>query len=178
MKTTGHLILVMGRGIGMFRKKYGLQLTPRSVLLLLVLLSTQHLALSSTLQSATATLSGTVVDEKNAVVPETQITITNTDTGLKREATTNSDGYFTAPLLPPGNYTLASVRQGFATVEVRDIVLNVGDQRSLQIQMKVGQIGDSVTIEADALSINSSDAAVGTVVDRQFVENLPLNGRS
>jgi hypothetical protein len=128
-------------------------------------------------QSATATLSGTVVDEKGAVVAGAKIVLTNLGTVLKRNATSSGEGFFTLPLLPPGNYSLQALRDGFAPLEVRNIVLNVGDQQALRVQMKVGQIGATVTVTDEASLLNESPS-VGTVINRQFVENLPLNGRS
>ncbi|MGH9842091.1 MAG: carboxypeptidase regulatory-like domain-containing protein [Blastocatellia bacterium] len=128
-------------------------------------------------QSATATVSGVVTDEKQAVITKATITAVNEATRLTRKATSNDDGYFTIPLLPPSNYTLTVERDGFASARVPNVVLNVGDQRSLQIQLKVGQVDATVNVTDQAPLINESPA-VGTVVDRQFVENLPLNGRS
>jgi hypothetical protein len=128
-------------------------------------------------QSATATLSGTVVDENGAVVQGVDITAENPATLLRRTATTNEEGFFTFTLLPPGTYTLRAERQGFAPVGTGDIVLNVNDQRSLRIQLRVGQVGEAVTVQAEAPLVDESPA-VATVVDRQFVENQPLNGRS
>ena len=127
-------------------------------------------------QSATATLSGTVSDEKGAVIPGAQVIVTNSATGLKREATTNDQGSFTFPLLQPATYSVRAQQTNFAPVEMT-IVLNVGDQKALTISLKAGNISEMVKITGDAPLINES-AAVGTVVDRQFVENIPLNGRS
>src|SRR5205814_7841878 len=107
------------------------------VLLLFVLVSLGFTPITA--QSTAATLSGTVVDEKDAVVPGANITIVNTGTGARRTTTTNNDGYFTLPLLPPSSYTLTIEHDGFTTVQVPNIVLNVGDQKALQIQLKVGQ---------------------------------------
>jgi hypothetical protein len=128
-------------------------------------------------QSTTATLSGTVTDANDAVVAGAHVTATNTATGLKREATTNTSGAFTIPLLPPSNYTVLVENQGFTPAEIRDVILNVNDNVALKIQLKVGQLGAMVEVKADAPLINESPA-VGTVVDHQFVENIPLNGRS
>src|SRR5437899_134996 len=97
-----------------------------------------------TAQSTAATLSGTVVDEKDAVVPGANITIVNTGTGARRITTTNADGYFTLPLLPPSSYTLTIEHDGFTTVQVPDIVLNVNDQKALQIRLKVGTVKSEV----------------------------------
>lgn len=128
-------------------------------------------------QSATATLSGTVEDQNNAVVPGANVKAINTSTGLERQTTTNDEGSFTIPLLPPSSYMVRVERNGFASVEISNVILNVGDQKSLQIQLKAGRITEMVQINADAPLISDSPA-VGTVVDRQFVANLPLNGRS
>jgi hypothetical protein len=128
-------------------------------------------------QSPTATLSGTSVDESGAVVPGTNITVTNVETGLRRQVTTNSEGYFAVPLLPPAHYTVQAQHQGFTTAEIRNVTLNVNDQAALKIQLKTGQISESVIIEG-ATIVQSESATVGTLVDHQFVENLPLNGRS
>jgi hypothetical protein len=129
------------------------------------------------MQSATATLAGTVVDEQGAVITDVDITITNADTALQRQAITNSHGYFVVQLLPPGRYNVTAKRQGFGTLEVKGVVLNVNDQRALKLQLKVGQINESVIVEGTSL-IQTESAAVSIVIDRQFVENLPLNGRS
>lgn len=135
------------------------------------------LCLTAYAQSSTATLSGTVVDQDGAVVPGANISVINAATGQQRKATTNDGGDFTVPLLPPAIYTIRVERQGFAIAEVSNVVLNVNDQKSLQIPLKAGNISEMVKIEGDAPLIDQSPA-VATVVDRQFVENLPLNGRS
>ena len=103
--------------------------------------------------------------------------IVNPGTGLTRQVKTSSEGYYTFPLLPPANYTVTVRREGFSPVELKNVILNVNDQRSLQIQLKVGSVSQSVTVTENASLIQES-SAVGTVIDRQFVGNLPLNGRS
>jgi hypothetical protein len=128
-------------------------------------------------QSATATLSGTVEDQNGAVIPGAAVTAVNTATTLERQATTDSNGSYTFPLLPPGTYIVRVQAQGFTPVENRNVVLNVGDQKALRIQLKAGNISEMIQVNTDAPLINQSPA-VGTVVDRQFVENIPLNGRS
>ena len=131
-------------------------------------------------QSPAATLGGTVLDEQGAVVPAVEITVLNLSTAVQRHAATDGAGAFVVPLLPPGRYTLTAQRDGFATLEVREIVLNVGDRQALRIRLRVGEVGEYVTV-FDAVSSGveqSASASVSTVVNRQFVENLPLNGRS
>src|SRR5215212_3100767 len=137
-------------------------------------------ALTARAQSPAATLGGTVLDENGAVVPAVEITVLNLSTAVQRHALTGGEGAFVVPLLPPGRYTLTAQRDGFATVEVTNITLNVGDRLALRINLRIGDIGESVTV-IDAVSSGverSASSSVSTVVNRQFVENLPLNGRS
>lgn len=128
-------------------------------------------------QSATAGLSGTVTDERGAVVAGADIKAVNDATNLVRKTTTNTDGFFTLPLLPPGVYSLNVERDGFAPISKRDVILNVGDQRSLLIQLRVSSVAATLNVTDQASVVNESPT-VGTVINRQFVENLPLNGRS
>jgi len=149
-----------------------------AVLTIVVLLLTAHCSLLTVAaQSATATLSGTVEDQNGAAIPGVTVTVVNKGTQLKREATTNEQGDFTIPLLPPGGYTVRAQGQGFAPAEFSNLVLNVGDQKSLQIQLKAGDVNAQVQVTSEAPLINESPA-VGTVVDRKFLANLPLNGRT
>ena len=150
--------------------------------------STLHLFLLFTLcfsfavrahaQSATATLSGTVTDERGALVSGASVTVLNPATGLQRQATTNDKGNFIITELPPSTYNVRVEQQGFAPEEVTGVELNVNDERALEIQLKVGQIsGTTIQVTSEAPLIDESPA-VGTTIDRQFVANLPLNGRS
>src|SRR6266404_2229707 len=132
---------------------------------------------SSYAQSSTATLSGTVEDQKGALVPGASIALINADQGSQRLATTNSEGTFIFPLLPPGRYSVTATREGFGPVEMKDVVLNVNDQVALKIHLNVGTVTQAVQI-VDGASLIDQSPAVGTTVDRNFVQNLPLNGRS
>lgn len=144
---------------------------------LLLLLTTYHSSLNSLYaQSATATLSGTVVDQNGAVVPGVNITVINIGQGFQRTTTTSDDGTFAVPLLPPSTYIVKAEREGFSTAELRDVVLNVNDQVAINIRLSIGNISQTVLIEGGSLIDDST--AVATTVNRQFVGNLPLNGRS
>src|SRR6266536_1540775 len=128
-------------------------------------------------QSASATLSGTVVDERGAVIPGAQVTVTNPATAFERQVVTNESGFFIVPLLPPATYSVSVQAQGFGPVKVPELVLNVGDRKALQIQLKAGDVNATVTVDSSAETVRT-DGSVGTVVDRRFVANIPLNGRS
>lgn len=128
-------------------------------------------------QSPTATLSGTVTDETGAVIPGVNITVINIARVFQRSTTTNDDGMFVVPLLPPGIYSVKAEHAGFSPAELRDVILNVNDQREIKVLLKVGSISQTVQI-VDSSGLIDQSPAVSTVVDRQFVGNLPLNGRS
>ena len=151
---------------------------PRYVFCVLLLLTTCHCSLVATLaQGTTATLSGTVTDQNDAVIPDVSIAVINIAQGFQRSATTNREGAFVVPLLPPGSYAVKAEHKGFTPTEVRDVVLNVNDQVTIKIHMNVGTISQTVQI-VEGISLINESPAVSTVVDRQFVANLPLNGRS
>lgn len=128
-------------------------------------------------QSATATLSGVVIDESNAVIRDVTVTVLSRHTGFQRENSTDERGQFTFVALQPGRYMVRATRQGFTPVEVPDLTLNVNDSISIKLQLKVEKVGEEVTVIAEPSRVNMSPS-VGTTVDRDFVANLPLNGRS
>ncbi|MDX2034289.1 MAG: TonB-dependent receptor [Blastocatellia bacterium] len=127
-------------------------------------------------QSATASLRGAVTDERGAVIANAAVTVTDAAKAVSRKAVTDSDGLFVVAQLPPSRYRIRVEQSGFAVAELPDLVLNVGEQATVRVQMKVAQVGEVVTISE--ASVVGDSPAVATVVDRQFVENQPLNGRS
>src|SRR6516164_7238722 len=133
-------------------------------------------ALQAHSQSATATLSGTVVDGQGAVVADASVSLVNADTGLKRQVTTNSNGFFLFSLLPPGRYTALALREGFALTEVPGLVLRVSDHQTITLPLKVGSVNE--TVDVIHKPATSESTSVSMVIDRQFAGELPLNGRS
>jgi hypothetical protein len=129
-------------------------------------------------QVSTATVAGVVQDSSKASIPGASVKLINTQTGSENDAITSHDGGFVLPGVIPGAYTLQIERQGFATTQLRGIILNVGDTRDLLIRMKVGPVAESVTVDASGLTLNSTGGAVSTVVDRKLAEAVPLNGRT
>jgi len=150
----------------------------RSLLAVSVCFVAAHFWLPAALgQSVNATLSGTVTDQNGAIVPNINVIVLNLSTATKRETTTNEQGSFTVPLLPPGTYTVKVSGSGFTPIEIPNVVLNVGDQKALQIQLKAGDVNAQVTVDSSAETVRT-DPAVATVINRQFVSSIPLNGRS
>ena len=129
-------------------------------------------------QVSTATVAGVVQDSSKASIPSASVKLINTQTGAENQTATGHDGAFVLPGVIPGAYTLQIERRGFATTQLRGIILNLGDNKDLLIRMKVGRVAESVTVDASGLTLNSTDGAVSTVVDRKLAEAIPLNGRS
>lgn len=148
------------------------------VLVLLLFVAFQSVSITVYGQGATATLSGTVTDQNDAVVPGANVAVISIAQGFQRSAITNREGEFVVPLLPPGIYTVKAEREGFTTAEVPDVVLNVNDQVKINIALKVGSLSSSSVDVLSTPPLLDQSPAVGTIVDQQFVGNLPLNGRS
>src|SRR5262245_56476854 len=113
-------------------------------------------------QAATATLAGAVVDESAALVPSARIPPINLDTGLQRSVQAGMQGGFVLSLVPPGRYRLTAQHDGFATTEISDVVLSVGDAVDLRVMLKVAAVDATIAVTADA-SVTTSPA-VSTVV--------------
>jgi hypothetical protein len=143
-----------------------------------ILLVTLHSAIPVVAQLSTANVAGIVQDSSHANLPDAGIKLINSQTGTENDSKTNGEGRFILSGVIPGGYTLQIEREGFATTQLNGITLNVGDTRNLLIRMKVGPVTESVTVDASGLTLNTTDAAVSTTVDRKFVSNIPLNGRS
>ena len=128
-------------------------------------------------QSDTATVSGLVTDSKNAVLVGAQVRAINIEAGTSSTALTNRDGVYVLRDLRPGQYRLIVDNEGFQQIVLVGLTLSAQDAIGRNFTMQVGSIIQSVTLTASGEKVNISPA-VGTVVNQQFVQNLPLNGRS
>ena len=129
-------------------------------------------------QSPNGTISGVVIDPSGATIVGAEILIANDATGVQYPGKTNGDGFYLVSNLPPGTYRLQVSNTGFKTIIKPDIVIHVQDALAINFTLPIGAASEVVTVHGGAPLINTQDAAVSTVVDRQFVENMPLNGRS
>src|SRR5712692_6423858 len=136
------------------------------------------LALPLLAQSPNGVLNGLVVDPSNQVIVGADIVGVNDVTGVQYATKTNGEGIYVLPSLPPGPYRLQVSKVGFKTLIKPDITLNVQDALAINFTLPVGALSETVTVEGGAPLVNTESAAVSTVVDRQFAENLPMNGRS
>jgi hypothetical protein len=135
-----------------------------------------------TQQSASATLSGRVVDPTGAVIAGAQATITHKVTNSRRETITNDEGVFVATNLAPGEYELRVQQTGFKTSIYFKIVLQVGQSENLNVTLDVGQPNATVTVGGEGYNygslVDKSSSVVDRVVSRGEIESLPLNGRN
>lgn len=127
-------------------------------------------------QSTNADLNGTVIDEQDAVIVGATIKIVDKSKAFEQTRLTDNDGYFIFSHLVPGEYVLTAEQNGFNTSR-SNVILNVNDRSSIKIQLKVAEAGAVVEVN-DAGALVDETSTVKTVVDRQFIENQPLNGRS
>ena len=124
-----------------------------------------------------AQISGLVRDESGAVLPGVTVTVTQTDTGFKRTAVTNEDGAYSMPNLVTGPYRLEAQLQGFRTFTRTGIVLQVGAAPVFNVELSIGGLEESVTVEAATPLVDVRSAGVSEVVEQERIVELPLQGR-
>lgn len=125
-----------------------------------------------------AEVGGAVQDPSGAVIPKASVEFRNQDTGVRRQASTNGDGLYHITGIDPGKYDATVQAKGFKTLTRENVVFQVGDKAQIDFKMQVGDTSQSITVDGSGLTINTTDASVSTVIDRDFVANVPLNGRS
>jgi hypothetical protein len=129
-------------------------------------------------QSPYGTVSGIVIDPTGAAIGGAEVLVVNDATRVQYPGRTNDEGIYLIANLPPGSYRLQVSKQGFKTIIKPDITVNVQDALALNFTLPLGAVSEIVTVQGGAPLVNTESAAVGTVIDRQFVDSLPLNGRS
>jgi hypothetical protein len=126
---------------------------------------------------STAQVSGTVKDQSGAVLPGVEVTMTQTETGLTRNAITDETGSYALTNLPVGPYRLEAMLPGFRSYVQTGIVLQVSSNPILNAVLEVGQVSEQIEVQADAALVETRSTGVGQVIDNVRVLELPLNGR-
>lgn len=126
----------------------------------------------------TANISGTVSDPSGALVPKAQVTVINQATGAKRVVAANEAGFFSAPQLAVGTYTVTATAPGFKTAEKKDIELHVADERSIALVLEIGSTSEIVQVTGGAIEVELRSGEVSNLIGGQQMTELPLNGRS
>ncbi len=145
--------------------------------LFLIMLALSSGAVRASAQT-TATISGTVADQKGGVIPGAQLSITNSDTSQTRTVQTNDIGHYYAPLLSPGNYQVVATAQGFEKVVHSSITLTVGREVVVDFTLSPGAVTEAIDVKAEAPLVQTTSSSMAELVDSVKIRALPLNGRS
>jgi len=129
-------------------------------------------------QTFQGSFAGTVTDPSGALIAAANVTALEQDKGFTRTVSTDSDGTFILPVLPPGHYTLTVEKDGFEKMTRGPLVLLVNQHLRVDFMLKLGVQTATVTVEASPLAVETQTSSVGTTIDRQNVSEVPLNGRS
>ena len=129
-------------------------------------------------QTTSATINGQITDPQGKIVPGVAVQAVNIDTSSIYPGKTNGSGIYAIPGIPPGRYRVVVRKDGFKEINKTDLVLQVQDTLEENFVLQVGSLSESVTVSGQSINMNTTDATVSTVINRDFVENIPLNGRS
>jgi hypothetical protein len=125
-----------------------------------------------------ATIVGTVTDSSGAVVPGAVVSIKNVDTGTTRSLTTNGDGQYAAPSLSIGRYDVRAQAKGFKAGEEKGIALNVADRTRVDFKLEIGNLQETISVEASTVAVQTDTGEVSTVINGEQVSQLGIDGRS
>ncbi len=128
--------------------------------------------------SSTATVTGTVTDQKGSAVPNASVEIRDTATNASRSQTTNDAGYYTFVSVPPGTYTVVIKKDGFRTTNIGPLAVQVGRSATVDAQLEIGTISQVVEVQANAgVELQTMDSSVGNVLDRKVLDTIPTLAR-
>jgi Carboxypeptidase regulatory-like domain/TonB-dependent Receptor Plug Domain len=145
--------------------------------LLAIFLTLAALSLSAFGQT-TGTIVGTVTDPSGSVVPNVSIVVTHVETGEARAVATGDTGQYVAPDLPIGHYNVSAKASGFKLAEHKDVLLNVADRARVDFRMELGAANETITVEANAIHVQSDTGEISDVVSGQQISQLATNGRN
>jgi Carboxypeptidase regulatory-like domain/TonB-dependent Receptor Plug Domain/TonB dependent receptor len=129
-------------------------------------------------QRTTASVAGIVTDESGATVPGAEVIARNLATAVERSVTSNDLGYYVLTALPAGRYSLTVKKTGFQSQIVPEIILEVDQNATVNLALKIGSITDTVNVSVTAVEIDTRTATLNTVINQKQIEELPLNGRN
>jgi hypothetical protein len=129
-------------------------------------------------QSSSSSVNGVITDPVNAVVAGAKVVLHNVDTNVERITISNSAGDYIFPSVPPARYTLTFSAKGFQNETISTFSVAVAQVVTLNASLRVGDVTQSVTVEATGAQVESSNAQLGTVMGTKEINDLPLNGRN
>lgn len=128
-------------------------------------------------ESGSASIEGTVKDQTGAIVQGAAVVVKNTETGLERTVSTNTDGNFTVSILPVGTYTVTAKQTGFAELTVK-VTLSVGETTPVELSLSARSTDAVVNVMADSEIVDAESSSTGTSIPKRAVEDLPVRGRN
>ena len=143
-----------------------------------VLAASLVLAATGYAQEFRGSLSGRVIDQQQAVVPNAKIVVTETETGAKFQTVSTADGTYVVPFLPPGPYSLSAEAAGFRRYVNNNVRITTNEREQIDIQLDVGALDQTVTVTAEASMLETATASTGQVINTRQIENMPINGRA
>jgi hypothetical protein len=144
----------------------------------LLLVAVCLLACSYARAQTTGSLLGVITDQNGAVIPSATVRVTNTDTGFTATTVSNAEGSYLVPLLPIGHYSIAVTASGFKSFTESNVLVPVAQEIRVDIKLEIGQVAQTVTVNGNAINIDTTTATLGETVDNARLEDLPLNGRN
>ena len=123
------------------------------------------------------TITGTITDTQNAVVPNVKITISEVATGLKYEVESGADGSYVRPALKPGTYKVSAEAKGFRRVEQDNVIVTGGDRVGVNLTLPVGDLTQSVEVTSEAPLLETESTTLGADLNSQAMSDLPLGGQ-
>jgi len=152
------------------------QNSPRFFLLILIVAIAFPLTVYG--QGYFGTISGTLTDSSGAIVQGAHVTLLDEQKGYTFNATSDNSGRYLFVSIPPGTYSVTAEMKGFEKTEVKNIKLNVSENPTANLTLKIATTSETVRVEAQNVTIATEDAVTGQVVDRRFINDLPLINRS
>jgi len=144
-----------------------------------LLVSAVLAAASLSAQVNTSTIAGVITDESGSAVPNAKVVATISSIGLQREVTSNENGEYVIPQIPPGVWNVTARANGFTTASIEKLTLNIAERAVINITLKLGAVTETVTVSgAAAPLLEQETASLGQVINRKTINDLPLNGRN
>ncbi len=129
-------------------------------------------------QSDNSSISGVIKDPSGSVVANAKVSLRNEDTSFERQTTTNETGFYTVTNIAPGYYTVTVEASGFKKTSRSRNKLDAGLPIAVNMELTVGQVTETINVEASAAQLNTESATVGKTVEQKQIQNLTLNGRN
>jgi hypothetical protein len=129
-------------------------------------------------QTEKGTIVGTVIDSNGAAIPNATVTITDLGNKTTQTFSTNSDGIYSAPFLNPGTYDVLAAAPGFANAVAKNIVVSVGSRVRTDLELKVGSVSETITVEDAGALLQTENASIGQVISSKQLTDLPSINRN